>query len=240
MCNNWTKIAALGALCLAIPALPHWGFAQSTTQGAIAGTIVDSSGAAVPNAAVTIHNTATNADVHLTPDQSGYFKAPLLEPGTYTVTIAAPGFGNETDDHVDVVVGQVTTLSPHLKVGSEVTTVSVSADAVQLNFETPDMTATLNSVALQNIPVQNRRWSALAMTTPGVVADSSGYGLVSVRGMSTLMNNVEIDGADDNQAYFSEERGRTREGYSTVADSRVCGELGSVLGAIWARRRRRD
>src|SRR6185437_10646038 len=41
----------------------------------------------------------------------------------------------------------------------------------------------------------------------------------SVRGMSTLMNNVEVDGADDNQAYFSEERGRTREGYSTVADS---------------------
>ena len=87
------------------------------------------------------------------------------------------------------------------------------------NFETPDMTATLNSTAIQNIPIQNRRWSALALTTPGVVADSSGFGLVSIRGMSTLMNNVEVDGADDNQAFFSEERGRTREGYSTVADS---------------------
>lgn len=219
MCTKWTRTLALVAMCIALPALPHAGFSQSTTQGAIAGTILDSSGAAVPNAAVTIHNTGTNADVHLTPDQSGYFKAPLLDPGTYTVTIAAPGFGIETDDHVDVVVGQITTLSPHLKVGSEVTTVSVSADAVQLNFETPDMTATLNTAALQNIPIQNRRWSALAMTTPGVVADSSGYGLVSVRGMSTVMNNVEVDGADDNQAYFSEERGRTREGYSTVADS---------------------
>jgi hypothetical protein len=60
--------------------------------------------------------------------------------------------------------------------------------------------------------MQNRRWSALALTTPGVVADSSGFSVISVRGMSTLLNNVEIDGADDNQAYFSEERGRTREG----------------------------
>jgi outer membrane cobalamin receptor len=67
--------------------------------------------------------------------------------------------------------------------------------------------------------VQNRRWSSLALTTPGVVADSSGFGLISVRGMSTLLNNIEIDGADDNQAYFSEERGRTREGYSTSANA---------------------
>jgi hypothetical protein len=81
------------------------------------------------------------------------------------------------------------------------------------------MTAVLTSTALANIPVQNRRWSSLALTTPGVVADSSGFGLISVRGMSTLLNNVEIDGADDNQAYFSEERGRTREGYSTTANA---------------------
>ena len=53
------------------------------------------------------------------------------------------------------------------------------------------------------------------MTTPGVVADTSGFGLVSIRGISTVLNNVEIDGADDNDAYYSEERGRTREAYST-------------------------
>ncbi len=57
------------------------------------------------------------------------------------------------------------------------------------------------------------------MLTPGVVSDSNGYGLVSIRGVSPLMNNVLIDGADDNQAFFSEERGRTREAYSTSADS---------------------
>src|SRR5215469_2624973 len=214
-----TTLGRLSLLCSAFLLSTSALLAQSTTQGAISGTVVDASGAAIPNAAVTVHNTGTNADIHLTSDASGYFKAPLLDPGTYTVTIVAQGFGTDTENTVGVVVGQITTLSPKLKAGSESTTVSVSADAVQLNFETPDMTATLNQQALKDIPIQNKRWSALAMTTPGVVADSNGYGLVSIRGMSTLMNNVEVDGADDNQAYFSEERGRTREGYSTVADS---------------------
>jgi hypothetical protein len=88
-----------------------------------------------------------------------------------------------------------------------------------MNMESPDFSATLTAQALQNIPINNRRWSSLAMSTPGVVSDSNGYGLVSVRGISTLLNNVEIDGADDNQAFFAEERGRTREAYSTSGNA---------------------
>jgi outer membrane receptor protein involved in Fe transport len=193
--------------------------AQSTSQGAIAGTVEDATNAALPGASITIHNDATNADRHLTADGSGYFNAPLVEPGTYTVTITAQGFGQYKASSVTVQVGQLTTLEPHMMVGSAEQAVIVSADATTLNFESPDMTSTLPRMAVDNIPVQNRRWSALALTTPGIVADSSGFGLISVRGMSTLLNNVEIDGADDNQAFFSEERGRTREGYSTSSNT---------------------
>jgi hypothetical protein len=189
--------------------------AQSTTEGAIAGTVEDATNAVIPKAAVTIHNDGTNADLHLVADDSGYFKAPLLEPGSYTVTITAPSFGTATETHVVVEVGQLTTLQPKLTAGSEQTTVSVSADAATLNFESPDASALVPRAAIDNVPMANRRWSALALSTPGVVADSSGFGLVSVRGMSTLLNNIEIDGADDNDAYYSEERGRTREAYST-------------------------
>ena len=57
------------------------------------------------------------------------------------------------------------------------------------------------------------------MSTPGVVSDTNGFGLVSIRGISTLLNNVEIDGADDNDGFLSEERGRTREAYSTSASA---------------------
>jgi hypothetical protein len=181
--------------------------------------VEDVTNAVVPGASVTIHNNGTDAEQHLTADSSGYFKAPLLEPGIYTVTISAAGFGDYKAETVIVQVGQMTSMEPHLKVGAANQVVEVSAETPELNFESPDMTATLPRATIDNIPVQNRRWSALALTTPGVVADSSGFGLISVRGMSTLLNNVEIDGADDNQAYFSEERGRTREGYSTSSNT---------------------
>ncbi len=82
--------------------------AQSTTQGAISGTVLDASGAVVPAAAIHIQNVATGFAVNLVADGSGYFKAPLLEPGTYTVSISAPNFANYRADNVIVVVGQVT------------------------------------------------------------------------------------------------------------------------------------
>jgi len=189
--------------------------AQSTTQGSIAGSVLDTSDAAVPDATVSILRKATGFVVNLVSDTSGYFKAPLLEPGNYTVSISAPNFARYRADDVVVNVGQVTTLEPRLAVASSSAEVVVTEQTPVMNLESPDFNDTLNLAALQNIPINNRRWSALALTTPGVIVDTSGFGLISVHGISTLLNNVEIDGADDNQAYFSEERGRTREAYST-------------------------
>jgi hypothetical protein len=194
----------------AISSISSAAYAQSTTQGAIGGTVFDATHAAIPKASITIHNDGTNAEVHLTADESGYFKAPLLEPGTYTVTVSAPSFNEFQAKTVVVQVGQLTTVEPQLTAGSSNTVVQVSADVPVLNFESPDFSSNLNQKALQDIPINNRRWSSLALTTPGVVSDSNGYGLVSVRGISPILNNVLIDGADDNQAYYSEERGRTR------------------------------
>ena len=203
---------ALGIAVLGLAASAM--LAQSTTQGAIGGTVFDPTDAVIGRATVTIHNDATNAETILTTDDSGYFKAPLLEPGNYTVTVAASGFkGFRTD--LLVTLGQLTEVTPHLAAGSATSVVEVTSQAPVLNFDSPDFAANLNTRALENIPVNNLRWSSLALTTPGVVSDSNGFGLVSIRGISPILNNVLIDGADDNQAYYSEERGRTREAYST-------------------------
>ena len=198
---------------------PRISFAQSTTQGAITGSVLDSSGAAIPGAAINIQNAATGFTMNLVSDSSGFFKAPLLEPGTYTVAVSAPNFAQYRAEQVTVFVSKVTTLSPHLAIASSTAEVIVTEQTPVMNLESPDFSGTLNQQAMQNVPINNRRWSSLAMTTPGVVSDASGYGLVSVRGISTLMNNVEIDGADDNQAFFSEERGRTRAAYSTSGNA---------------------
>jgi hypothetical protein len=231
----------LALFCTAAFGAAGAGFAQSSTQGAIAGTVEDATGAAIPNAAITIHNDGTNAEQHLTADSSGFFKDSLLEPGTYTVTITVANFQGYKAASVTVQVGQTTNLEPHLAIGATGETVEVSGQVPILNFESPDFSSNLNKVALEEIPINNRRWSSLAMTTPGVVSDSNGFGLISVRAISPILNSVLIDGADDNQAYYSEERGRTREAYSTsgaavrefAVNTGVYGsEYGRAAGAV--------
>jgi hypothetical protein len=236
-----TNIFRKAVLLFAAILLAGSAFAQSTTQGAITGTVEDSTGAAVPSATVTVHNNGTNAELHLTADASGVFSAPLLEPGTYTVSVSATGFSSYKATTVIVQVGQSTTLEPHLAAGGSSEVVEVTSETPVLNFESPDFSTNLNQTAVENIPINNRRWSALALTTPGVVSDSNGFGLISVRGVSPILNNILIDGADDNQAYYSEERGRTREAYSTsgsavrefAVNTGVYGaEYGRAAGAV--------
>ena len=117
------RIAIRLAAVLAGPA----GRAKATTQGALAVTVEDPTQAVVANAVVTIRNNGTNATQTLKADASGYAKAPLLEPGVYTVHIEAPGFGAYTADRVVIDVGQLTTLEPKLTTGAAETTVQVSA-----------------------------------------------------------------------------------------------------------------
>jgi outer membrane receptor protein involved in Fe transport len=216
MLKTMKRLALAATLCTIACT---WAHGQSTTQGAVGGTIFDTTDAAVAKASVTIRNDGTNAEIRITTDESGYFNAPLLEPGIYTVTVSAPGFTNYRVNKVVVQVGQVTSLTPHLAPGQSAAVVEVTADVPVLNFDSPDFSASLNSRALRDVPVNNLRWSSLALTTPGVVSDNNGFGLVSVRGISPILNNVLIDGADDNQAYYAEERGRTREAYSTPPEA---------------------
>src|SRR6266571_5065914 len=164
---------ALAVLCLCL--FPADSRAQSTTQGAIGGTVVDASGAAVPGAAVTLHNDGTNAEFKMAADASGYFKAPLVPPGTYTVTITAAGFGTYSAKTVPVTVGSLTELRPELKTGSTVETVEVNGVAPVLQFASPEVSSTLTAQEIVNLPLNGGRWSDLALLTPGAASDANGF-----------------------------------------------------------------
>jgi Carboxypeptidase regulatory-like domain len=193
--------------------------AQSTTQGAIGGTAFDKTGAVVAKAKVVVHNNGTNAEVTTATDSSGYFRVNALQPGSYTVTISHEGFATFKAEQVIVTVGSLTEVSPHLAVGGAGETVEVTAEAPQINYVSPEFAPTMDQTAIANLPINGGRWSNFALLTPGVVSDSNAFGLLSFRGISTLLNNNTVDGADNNQAFFSEERGRTRIGYSTPKEA---------------------
>lgn len=194
-------------------------YGQSAVDGAIGGTVQDATGSVIPGATVVIHENATNAEQKVVADSAGLFRAVHLQPSTYTVTVTAQGFGTFKANQVVVEVGLLTDLSPKLSAGGTSETVNVTGEAPVMNTTSPDFANVINQNILQNLPVSNYRWSSYALLTPGVVNDANGFGLLSFRGQSTLLNNVTFDGVDDNQAYFSEERGRTRAGYSTAKAS---------------------
>jgi hypothetical protein len=81
---------------------------QSTTDGAVGGTVYDAAGAVVPNASVVVHNVQTNAEVTTTTDSSGFFRVMQLQPGGYDITITASGFSPFKAQGTTVVVGNLT------------------------------------------------------------------------------------------------------------------------------------
>jgi hypothetical protein len=215
--------------------------AQSTTDGAIGGTVFDQTGAVVPGATVVVHNNGTNHEETVTTDASGYYRAIKLQPAVFTVTVTAKGFETFKAEQVTVTVGSITNVSPHLTVGTTTQIVTITSVAPQINTTSADIANTLSQSAIANLPIQRPRWSNFALLTPGVVNDSNGFGLLSFRGISTLLNNNTIDGADNNQAFFSEERGRTRVSYSSteiaiqefqVNTSNYSAEYGRAAGAV--------
>ena len=103
---------AVAMLCLVMisPVLK----AQSTTDGAISGTVTDPSGAGVASAVVTVTNSATSAEQTTTTDDNGYFRVAKLQPSAYVVKIEVSGFALFTAEKVIVQVGSVTDLPAKL------------------------------------------------------------------------------------------------------------------------------
>ncbi len=113
-------------------------------------------------------------------------------------------------------------------------------EAPAVNTTQPDFASNLDAAAIENLPINGRRWSNFALLTPTATLDGN-FGLISFRGISGLMNNSTVDGADNNQAFFSEERGRSRISYVIsqaavrefqVNTSNFSAEYGRAAGAV--------
>src|SRR5690242_9641540 len=204
------KLFFIGLLVFGLSAVAA---AQSTTTGSIGGVVSNPNKEVVAGASVTVKNTGTNKEDTATTDDTGRFKVANLRPGTYSVTVNSSGFSPMTSENVVVEVGRETSLEVSLSVGPVTGTVDVSAEAPVINTTQQDFSSNINQTSINELPINGRRWSNFALLTPGAVPDGT-FGLISFRGISGLLNNNTIDGGDNNQAFFAEERGRTRISYS--------------------------
>ncbi len=183
--------------------------AQSAALGGIAGVVRDSTGSIIPGAAVSVINTGTGAKRDLTADSEGHYAATFLQPGTYEVIVSAgSGFGRVDQKNIAVTVGSNNSVDVQLPAASVSTEVVVTTDAVLVDSEKTDQSQVVSEQLVANLPVNGRRFDNFVLLTPNVVPDGTS-GLLSFRGISGLYNTNLVDGANNNQAFFSEARGRS-------------------------------
>jgi len=166
-------ILALAVLCLGLGVAP--ALAQTTTFGQVVVTVLDPSGAAVPNASLEIKDLSTNIVRKATTNATGTYTFPDLTFGTYALTVTASGFQTEVFASVQVQTSRQTNVPVTLKVGQPTDTVTVTADAVPVVEPDASVIAdTIDTKQVVNLPLQGRNMFALAFLVPGWTSTSPG------------------------------------------------------------------
>ena len=187
--------------------------------GTIAGTLTDPNGAVIPDAKVTVHNVETGIDREVTTNGAGLYTVPFLQPGTYEVTAVKPGFAKLVRKDLTVQVGQTLTVDFKMPIQSTSETVTVTGEASIVDPSKTDVSQVVSPEFVNNLPIAGRRWESFVLLTPNVTTDG-GTGLISYRGISGLYNSTAVDGANNNQALFSETRGRSTVALTSTARTR--------------------
>ncbi len=195
-------LAASGTICV-LPS-PSPLFAQSTTSGDIAGVITDATGAVIPNAKIVLTNSDTGFAQSLTSGSNGGYRAPLLKPGVYRITVRAIGFQTASDT-VEVAIGQIASGDIHLTIGSNSVTVEVSSDAVSLlHTENADLSTSISQTQVQSLPNPGNDLTFVAQVSPGAVMNTSGGdGNFSVFGLPATSNTFTLNGSYENDPFLN-------------------------------------
>jgi hypothetical protein len=197
------RIAYIAFACLFLLAQPQHLFAQ-VDAGAINGLVQDSSGAAVPNAHVTLLNTDQGLTLETTTGASGEYVFSPVRIGHYTVTVTAPGFSTTTQQNLTVTVGQHLLVNMKLSLGSASQTIQVTSAPPQLQTDEASVGQVINQRAVNSLPLNGRNFTFLAQLAAGVntpQADTRGNaasGAFSANGLRPAQNNYLLDGIDNN------------------------------------------
>lgn len=200
-----------GSLAISMAATLAHG---QTITGSVNGTVTDASGAALPGAKVTATNVQTNVSQSTDTSSSGVYTIRFLQVGQYKVTVESNGFAPQTLGPFALEAGQDAKFDAKLGVAGSTQTVDVTSVLVPLlNTESAELATTLDTHAIDNIPLQGRNFSSLTLFVPGAVAtnptgftganalerNTGGSGQVSINGNRQQANNYLLDGIEINE-----------------------------------------
>ena len=207
------RIAVLTALvlCSLLPLAPPAAAQSQVAGGEIEGTVRDEDGGVLPGATVTVLNQETGVSRTTQTDETGRFRAPLLQVGTYEVTVALDGFATSRRPDLELTIGQTLSVDVTLPIAAQAETIVVTAEAPVIETERTHQASTVGERAIANLPVNGRNFIDFVLTTPGVTRDVR-LGDISFAGQRGTLNSLIIDGADNNNTFFGQALGRTGSG----------------------------
>jgi len=186
--------------------IPRSASAQAVF-GTVLGTVTDASGAAVPDAAVTIQNLGKGISYTATTNGSGNYTEADVQPGTYTVTITKTGFEKVLQENVLVTVGQSARVDVTMQVGQATQEVTVTSAPPPIETDRAEVQTNLVAGQISELPVTNRNFTNLALLTPGSVINTYQHAPSENPQQSTLVNqngqefagtNYQLDGMNNN------------------------------------------
>jgi hypothetical protein len=198
----WTvTIILVAALLISTPGA--WGQDNATING----TVTDASGALVPNATLTLKNPATGQARESVSNSAGAYRFANVGVGTYSLTVSAQGFQKFTKTDIVVNVAQTLEENVSLAVGSQEQTVSVAADALQVQTETSEVSTLISGQQVSELSTNGRNITSLAALGMGVSNNLPQYGgidaltssnAISFNGARQTHNIYMIDNAEQN------------------------------------------
>jgi hypothetical protein len=188
--------ARIVAVCCSV-VLGQFAFGQAASS--LRGTIKDPSGAVVPNASVTVTDSANGTSFSAISSSAGYYQFAQIPPAKYTIKVSANGFGDQSKI-AELLVNQPATIDFALTVNSVATTVDVSGVAQVLNTSDATIGNSVNNEMIQALPMDGRDPISLLSLQPGVlyIGTSNDTRNGSVSGSRSDQGNVTLDGVDDN------------------------------------------
>src|ERR1700722_7864111 len=238
---------SLGLLLLAcMGVLLSAAVAQDATAGSIRGVVNDPHGLRIAGATLAIVNIDSGMRQFATSDDQGRYSFEPLPPGDYSARAVAPGMSPQVTPQIHVDVGGVAELDFHLTVAGAQENFTVSGAPSAVETQPSAVSTVLDERALGDLPLDGRRFSDLALLSPGVTQDprsltSSTNGDLSFGGIRGFQNSFLVDGGDFNNGFFSQARGLYRAPYpgstEVVQALRVSSntygvELGRAGGAV--------
>ncbi len=209
--------------------------------------IEDVSGARIVSAAVVVTDVSRGFKLQGKTDAQGNFAFGMLPPGRYDVTASAAGMATKTSRGIDLLVGGVSVVQLRLAPAAVIQTIKVTAPPVLIDTQSGEVSNVVTQPAIEGLPLNGRRFTDLALLSPDVVQDPRGLtsnsnGDLSVGGVRGFQNSFLVDGADDNNSFYSQARGRYTAPYQfsneviqefRVSKNSYSAELGRAGGAVF-------